>query len=492
MASLALPPLHGQGFYGLALGALVATLNAPPRVLPGRAYAFFLGWFLSSLYWVAWAPATFNPDLTPLAPLAPVALALWCALFPTLGTLLARAMPTPAQRLALLPFTLFLSEACRGLTIVGFPWNTPAHILGHPIAMQGASLIGAEGLSLMVLITGLWLWAPVFMPRAPRAPRLSARWAMLCCACAIPLGLWAWGEHRLNLPTEPATLAVRLVQPNIPQREKWHPQRLPQHLQTLSTLSAHPTPAPDLIVWPETALPPLRAPANLKDLPQSATLLTGLPWYDKAWHNGLFAIHPHLGITARYAKHQLVPFGEFIPLAQSLPWVPIAFQQGYAPGPPSRPIAIPAIQGLQILPLICFEVVFPHLVRQGIQDAPFMVNITNDAWYGHTAGPHQHRAIARWRSIETGRALVRVANTGISEAFDGRGRSLGRMGLGTQGVLDVLMPTTTPPPTPFLQGGWLVPYLWALLMLVGGLAALAFQRLRHQRTALLQPQKRKE
>jgi apolipoprotein N-acyltransferase len=209
-------------------------------------------------------------------------------------------------------------------------------------------------------------------------------------------------------------------------------------------------PRPDVVIWSETAVPfvlgqapELQAESAAAALP--GTLVLGIRRTEEgAWFNSLAVLAPDGTATAVYDKHHLVPFGEYIPLAGWLARLPLETltQAGFSAGPGPRLLAAPGIP--PFLPLICYEAIFPGGLRADGRPA-WLVQVTNDAWFGTASGPYQHFAQARVRAIEQGLPLARAANTGISAMVDPFGRVLARLDLGETGYVDALLPGELPP-----------------------------------------------
>jgi apolipoprotein N-acyltransferase len=246
---------------------------------------------------------------------------------------------------------------------------------------------------------------------------------------------------------------VRLVQPNAPQHEKWDPEKIPVFFQRQIDYTRA-GPRPDLVVWPETAIPVLLNDAQ-PTLDAIARAARGVPvvlgvqrMAQGRFYNSLVVLDADGGVTALYDKHHLVPFGEYIPFGDWLARYGIqglAAQNGagYAAGPGAQVIGLGDLG--RALPLICYEGVFPRNVAAAPGRADFMLLVTNDAWFGRVSGPYQHLAQARLRSAEQGLAMVRVANTGVSAMIDPWGRVTARLPLGQAGWTDAPLPAPRPP-----------------------------------------------
>ncbi|MBO0765991.1 MAG: apolipoprotein N-acyltransferase, partial [Hyphomicrobiaceae bacterium] len=298
----------------------------------------------------------------------------------------------------------------------------------------------------------------------------------------LPLLLaWGLGQARLadaGSGTVPG-VKIRVVQPSVPQREKWRPENWARFFQDQLELSAHdPGGAPDKlvgithVVWPEAAMPfpaldyPEALAAIGQLLPEGAVLIAGairIEWAEaspqtgtkrpRRFFNSLLAFGKE-GLLALYDKVRLVPFGEYLPLRQLLSAFglrQIAASEGYSSGTEPRPLL--KLPGLPpAVPLICYEAVFPAAVVQGMERPALIINLTNDGWFGNSIGPRQHLHQARVRAVEEGLPLVRAANNGISAAFDAYGRSLGQLDLDVRGTLDVSLAAALPP-TPYARAG---------------------------------------
>jgi apolipoprotein N-acyltransferase len=259
---------------------------------------------------------------------------------------------------------------------------------------------------------------------------------------------------------------IRLVQPNAEQHLKWDPERARFYFNRLLELSAMPSEAktrPELVIWPETSVPYLlnRAGGALGDIAAAslgAVTVVGIQRTedDRGW-NSMAVIAPDGQVGEVYDKHHLVPFGEYIPfgdLAYSLFGVQAFAAQvgnGYSAGSGAAVLDLGPRFGLA-LPLICYEAVFPQDLRAAPGRARFILQITNDAWFGTLTGPFQHLAQARLRAIEQGLPLVRSANTGVSAVVDARGRIIAELPLGVAAFLDAALPVALPP-TPYARFG---------------------------------------
>jgi apolipoprotein N-acyltransferase len=489
LVALALPPLNLWPCL-LGFAGLLHLLRRSERPLGAAVlgWCFGFGHFLLGLYWIAIA---FFTDAERFGLLAVPAVLLLCAglaLYPALATLLTalRRWRSPSAGALVLAIAWTLAELLRGALFGGFPWN----LIGYAFA-------GSDGISQLAAVTGVWglsFFAVLVgaLPAALLEPGVRARWRPAAAAGLILVLLWLGGTLRLAAATAPpATGAtLRLVQGNIAQHHKWQPELRARWFQRHLDLSTQPPaglpsggPAPDgatpngatYVIWPESATPyPLEQDAEARGLigravPPDGLLLTGGERFDleseppRAW-NSLFVLDRSGAIVARYDKRDLVPFGEFLPFRDVLGRVGLQnLTRGsfdFEPGPGRQTIALPGLPPFS--PLICYEAIFPGGVVERSARPAWLLNVTNDAWFGRSSGPYQHLAMARFRAIEEGLPLVRSANTGISALVDPWGRVAASLGLGATGTLDVALPQPLPAPPPFARFG-----LWPFVGMVG-------------------------
>ena len=464
LAALTLPPFHIYPLL-LAFAGLLDLLRQSER----RIEAFVLGWcfgfahFLLGLYWIGIAFFTDAERFGAFAVPAVLLLCAYLALYPASAawlTALYRWRSAVASALVLaLAWTA--GEMVRGVVYGGFPWNLIGYAFAQSTAIsQLAALTGIHGLSLLAVALGA-------LPAAWLDPRGRARWQPLAAGAVILAAIWAGGALRLaDGVTEPTDgVHLRLVQGNIAQQDKWQPEGRARAFERHLALSAA-AGGPSHVIWPESAAPyPLDQDAVARQMiaevvPPGGLLLTGGERFDLtsepplAW-NALFVIERTGALVARYDKRDLVPFGEFLPLRdlltrfglEKLTHGSIDFQ----PGPGRQTITLPGLP--PVSPLICYEAIFPGGVVDPDARPAWLLNITNDAWFGRSSGPYQHLTMARIRAIEEGLPLVRSANTGISAVVDPWGRIQARLGLGETGVLDAALPRPLPQATPFARTG---------------------------------------
>ena len=492
----------------LAAGALAATGQAPwglwPLALAGialilwftaraptpaaafrRALVAGLGQFVPVMIWIV---DPFLVDAASTAWMAPFALLLMAggmALFWAVPLwLAARSSPRPSARIWRGAFALLAFEALRGILFTGYPWALSGHIwIGTPVdqiaALGGPLLLSGLTLSLAAALA-------VAATRAGQGAWLRAVAALIVAPLALG-GAWAWGAQRLAqpLPDGPGQI-LRLVQANVPQDLKWQRDLVRPFFERHLDLSAAPAdPAlgasPDLILWPETSAPfLLDRPGDGLEMIAAASGVPSVIGIQRQnprgqYFNSLALIDTGGRVQATYDKHHLVPFGEYIPIigdwAARQGWGGLAARMlsGYTPGP--GPELMDLGPAGRALPLICYEAVFPRNLR-GTERPDWLLQSTNDAWFGERIGPFQHFAQARLRAIETGLPLARVANTGISAMVDAHGRITAALPMGQMGALDAALPGALPP-TPYTRIGDLPWYAglslgMALLIAAGG------------------------
>jgi apolipoprotein N-acyltransferase len=465
LAALGHAPLYLWPLAIVGLAGLI-RLVAQSEKSPGWLGLFGgMGYGSVALSWII-EPFLIEPEVYGwMAPFALLFMAFGMGLFWALAARVSRCfVAAPAIGFAL---SLTATEYLRGHILTGFPWALPGHVwVSTPVAQAGA-LFGPTGLTLFTLLLASLL--ALIQPRhvALAAGLLAAAWGF---------GLWTLGQP---MPAGKGAM-LRLVQPNAEQRLKWDPTQARAHFDRLLAHSAA-KPTPDLVIWPETALPYLlERHAELAPMIAAAaggaTVALGTQREDglQFWNN-LTVISPNGRVTARYDKHHLVPFGEYIPLGDlAYRWFGLrAFAAregaGYTAGTGPALLNLGPDLG-KALPLICYEAVFPQDVNAAPARADWILQITNDAWFGTLSGPFQHADQARLRAIEQGLPLVRVANTGVTAVYDARGQVLATLPFGTDGYLDADLPAALPA-TPFSRWGEM-----PALVLLCGLALVLFAK----------------
>ncbi len=473
VAALALPPF-GAWYAVFPAVALIVTLVAmapDTRSAAWRGWFAGVGWFGLSMHWIV---QPFFVDVATTGWMAPFALMLLAgglALFWGLAAWSsARIAAGPGRALAFAG-CLTLAEALRGRIFTGLPWAEPGHALIGSEALALSALAGPHGMTLVLV----GLSALSAMAYLARGPALGA----LPLAAGLALGLIPWAPAAP--PPSVDAPVIRVVQINAPQDLKWQRDMIPVFFdRALGLTAAAPSEAygaPDLIFWPETSLPQILhdSEASRTRIAEAAggaqVIVGGQRYAGFEPRNVLVALDPTGEIAQVYDKHHLVPFGEYLPLywlADWLPWDALAQQLsgGYRPGEGPALLDFGAFG--RAFPMICYEAIFSHYIRQ-VERPDWMVQITNDAWFGSFAMPYQHLAIARLRAAEQGLPLVRAANTGISAVIDARGRVVEALPMDVDGVVDVLLPAALPP-TLYARTGDLPALALALFATLCGIA----------------------
>jgi len=479
VAALALPPVGLIPVLLLAIPALVLVWDASatrPAAF-GAGWWWGLGFYTAGFYWIANALLIEPEKFGWLVPFATLGLGGVVAVFSGLATLLA-ALPgwRGPGRVALLAVAWTLTEWLRTFVLTGFPWN-PLGSVWDPLlpVLQFGALAGVHGLTMMTMLV---FALPVVAIECGR----RRRWAVLALAAALPVAAFAGGSVRLAL--EPTKLLpgvqLRLVQPRVAQTNKWRSDQAERNFALDIALSRRPGfENVSAVIWPETAAPFFldidgghRAQA-LAAVPPGGLLLAGAARITpqgveplQIW-NSLLAIDGEGGIDGIYDKVHLVPFGEYVPFRGLLPLAKITHGGiDFSAGPGPRTLVLPGLP--PVSPIICYEAIFPAAMVGADQPRPgWLLNITNDGWFGISAGPHQHLAAARMRAIEEGLPLARAANTGISAVFDGLGREIARLDLGEQGIVDAGLPEATAI-TPYGRWGNLAPLCFGAFALAFG------------------------
>jgi len=486
LSALAMAPFNAWPVLFLSFPVMVWLIDGAGAGglggVPAAAMAgwwFGLGYFVPGLYWIGYAFLVDAPTFAWLMPFAVLGLPAYLALFTAFGFALARLVWTwDASRVIALAAALTSSEWLRGHVLTGFPWNAFGYALTEPLVLaQTASLIGLWGLTFFsvaifaspaVLVDGTWRgrksWIASWI-----APWITP-WIAPALALLLLVAMGIFGAVRLGLqPTATvANVRLRIMQPDLQQDVRFNYAAKAEVMQKYLALSdrasgPQSTGVRDvsILIWPESAFPffltrEADAMAQIADLlPKGTTLITGsvrapdLPPGTKITraYNSIYAIGHDGSVLSIYDKLHLVPFGEYLPFQdwmEKLGFVQLTkIQGGFIPGVNRRTMEIP--DAPRALPLICYEAVFPGDVAARDDRPGWIINLTNDGWFGISTGPYQHLQQARLRAIEQGLPVVRAANTGISAVIDPLGRVVARLGLGVEGVLDSSLPSAIPP-----------------------------------------------
>jgi len=446
-----------------------------------RGWSWGFGQFLAGLYWVGYAFMVDPEAHAWQMPFAVSLLAAGLALFPGLAAGVAFSFwRQGASRVFLFAGLFSATEWLRGHVFTGFPWNLAAYGWGEASAfLQSAALIGVYGTTLLTVLLGA-SFSELFGS--------ALKWKLPAAMTLAGLLIWAGGEVRLSqsvLATVPG-VRVRVVQPNVPQAEKYKRQFVRRNWERLVGPSLTPATLPiSILVWPEAAPPFLleREPVALETIrgltQDGKILITGAervesePDGDYRFFNALVIFGRDGRLLGTYDKFHLVPFGEYLPFASILSQFGIAKlthgEAGFSAG--SGPQAFDLPNAPSVGPLICYEILFPGGVI-GNRRPGWFVNVTDDSWFGPSTGPYQHLFTARARAIEEGIPVIRAANTGISAVIDPLGRTIATLGLNKFGALDAPLPAALAP-TPYARFGDLG---FGLLLIACGAASWMFRR----------------
>jgi apolipoprotein N-acyltransferase len=484
-AALSMPPLDFWPLLFVAFPAFLFTLEGIERKL--RLQSFFLGWcfgfgyFIVTLHWIGFAFFVDAEAYLWMMPFAVGGLAAAMAIYWGLASLcvfMSRRNGLPAA--LVFAGSLAAFEWLRGVLFTGFPWAAPGLASdGMGAVAQTASLWGLPALTLLIVLWAV-TWRFVLDVHSARSHRVAA----LLIIATLPF-CWVWGSYRIQngAVANVEGVNIRIVQPNISQDIKWRDENVRAIFDQLLEMSAR---APKNgkqvthIIWPETAVSFLidesvGARAELAQvLGGSKTLMTGalrrdinttgIEEADKVY-NSVLTFDGSGTVVARYDKWRLVPGGEFLPFEWLLE--PLGFRKvvtvpgSFAAGPGPVSLAIPGAPDAGFG--VCYEAIFPDYFVDPQKRPGWLVNVTNDGWFGNSTGPYQHLAQARLRTIEQGLPMARAANTGISAVIDPYGRVLSSLPLSAEGVIDAGLPQSLPP-TFFAEYGELI-FFSALLLL---------------------------
>ncbi len=474
LSVLAMAPFNAWPVLFLTFPAMVWLIDGAGagrlRGVPAAALAGFwfgFGYFVPGLYWIGNAflvdPSTFGW----LMPFAVIGLPAYLALFMAFGFALARLLWTKdGSRVVALAASLTISEWLRGHLLTGFPWNAFGYALTEPLALaQTASLIGIWGLTFLAV--AIFASPAVLIDGTSRGRK---RWVSPVTALIVLVAMGTFGVTRLSLhpTTTVAGVKLRIMQPNLQQGAKFNYSAKAEVMRRYLTLSDRAT-GPNatgvrdasILIWPESAFPFFltREPDVMAQianfLPKGTVLITGAVRAPDVppglritrAYNSIYVIDHDGDILSIYDKMHLVPFGEYLPFQKLMERLGLEdltkIQGGFIPGTVRHTMAIPGAP--RALPLICYEAIFPSAAATRGRRPGWIVNVTDDGWFGISTGPYQHLQQARLRAVEQGLPLVRAANTGISAVVDPMGRIIARLGLGIEGVVDSRLPAAIAP-----------------------------------------------
>ncbi|MCR9109452.1 apolipoprotein N-acyltransferase [Marivita sp. XM-24bin2] len=412
-------------------------------------WLFGVGYFALSMHWIV-EPFAVDPTVTWMAPFALVGLAaglasLWAIAF------------WAGRRLSAGPFGIALCwaamELARAYILTGFPWGLVGYVWAQTPVAQWHAIIGPHCVTLVtLLLAACAAWA------------ISARsFPVFFVTVLVSFNGFIAGMFLYPGSMDPTGFTVRLIQPNAPQDQKWDRDFIPIFFNRQVDFTAQ-NPKPDLIVWPETAVPNLLDNAGpafevIAEAADGTPVVLGIQREENGrYYNSLITLNEAGQVADLYDKHHLVPFGEYMPAASffarfNILGLATRAEAGYSSGPGPALIDLGPLG--TALPLICYEAVFPQDVNGAPERPRMLLQITNDAWFGINAGPQQHLAQARLRAIEQRLPMIRVANTGISAVIDPAGGIVDALPLGRAGFLDVPLPPALSPSLYSRTGDWL-------------------------------------
>ncbi|ALE03402.1 apolipoprotein N-acyltransferase [Bartonella ancashensis] len=469
LTSLALPPLSFTPICFITFPIFIIFLDSINTLKNNRARLlinalscgnFGFGYFVCSLWWLGSA-LLIDQTFFWAIPFAVFGLPACLAFFWFLsGFIVGLLWIKGIARFFVLAFALGLAELLRAILFTGFPWNSLAYTaMPTPIFMQSNVIIGLYGMNILAVLA--YSLPTVLLTNEKKCT------ALFCCFSMI-LAHISFGFYRLN--TAPSITHyqtsehwVRIIQPSIQQNEKWNNATQEDIFKTLLALSSAPTksriPKPNFIVWPETSVPYIINDTSTITM-RIASILNPQQWAivgavrtnnnlsDNSTHyfNTIQVIDVRGNILHVSDKLHLVPFGEYIPyksLFNKIGLHAFAHNNGYSATTTRKTVMMP--NGISYLPLICYEIIFPHEMTFSGSFPQIIINVTNDAWFGMTPGPHQHFQQARLRAVELGIPLIRAANNGISAVVDPYGRVVAALKQNVVGSLDSPIP---PPNVP--------------------------------------------
>jgi apolipoprotein N-acyltransferase len=431
---------------------LAAVRNLPWRRGFGLGFLAGMAHFLTLVYWIAYTMRTYGHLPWPVGVSILALLAAYLALFfASFTALVCRLRPQPHSTLFLAPVIWVALEYLQSFFLSGFPWELLGYSQYKELHLiQISDILGVYGVSFLILFTNtavffLLLNIAKFDWNGVRITRRFAAAALTLCVSLNGLN-WYYGAHRLvqidKLNADAPSIRVAIVQGNIEQALKWDPAfqgtTIDKYLRLSQSVVDH---HPELVVWPETALPfhfrydvPLTEKVQEGVRRLGAYFLVGSPSFERGhrrvdYYNSAYLIDPQGNVLGKYDKAHLVPFGEYVPLKRWLPFLGKLVEQV---GDFSRGDIGDTIEWTygKLGVLICYEGIFPDISQTKVRNgANLLVNITNDAWYGRSSAPYQHFSMTVFRAIENRRALIRSANTGISGFVDPVGRILGKTAL---------------------------------------------------------------
>lgn len=475
---LALPPYYAFPILFISLSVLLLLVKNAKSYKQAFAvgYAFGFGFFAFGLSWIGNALLIEADTFGWLYPIVLLACGLFFGLFIALPCLFSFYCKNIYCTYISLCSWWVIFEWLRSFVLTGFPWNLLGSVFAFKLEfIQFASIGGTYLLSFVCLSICM---APALVLQNKNRKSIIIALSIICSLFVLLYG-YGW-LHLQNRSAAVSDINIRLVQPSIPQSMKWNKESLEDNFNQYLKLSQSPgLEKVDFVIWGETATP---FPLDLDDshrrmlklaTPQKGYLVTGLVRYNFDSYgayqplNSMFVINDQAQIKDYYDKSHLVPFGEYIPLKKYLPsWIrPVTniignFKSGA--GPKRIKIAdYPTFGGL-----ICYEIIFPHQIINSQERPDWIINLTNDGWYGNSAGPHQHLVTARLRAVEEGITIVRSANSGISAVISPFGETIDSIPLGKSGILDIKLPQQLQLITAYSICGNTIAILWCFFNII--------------------------
>lgn len=444
---------------GSARQAVAASRWSGLRSAGWTGWWFGFGYFVAGLWWIGTAFLIDAEEFAWALPLAVLGLPAILAIFYGFACALAALLWRPGLvRLLALAAGFALAEWLRSFLFTGFPWNAIGYaVMPMPLLMQTAALVGLVGMSAYAT----FIFAAPSLLFGGRLAKSGLGLAIALMLMHVGYGAWIL-SNAPDIGANPSSLAVRIVQPSIPQEVKFDNEQrravFDQYIAMTKSPPAAGQPEPQIIVWPETAVPYILSstPEALAvigaTLKPGQLLLAGAVREENSadgslYFNSILTINDQGQIVAAADKVHLVPFGEYLPFENILRWLGIQelvqMPGGFTAAPQHQQISLPS--GASLYPLICYEAIFPGEVDFAGSRPSAFVNVTNDAWYGDTPGPHQHFRQAQLRAVEYRTPLIRAANNGVSAVVDRYGRIIASLPLNAVGVIDVYLPSTSDP-----------------------------------------------
>ncbi len=495
VASFAQPPYGWFGLLWLCLPMLVALLDSASLGHSGRTVAkrmfatgwmFAFGFFLLTFYWLGAAFLVEAEKFAWAMPLAILILPAGLALFWAAAVAaLAPVWSDHWTRIIWFALSLSAMEWIRSFVLTGLPWGGFGFSLSSlDLTMQVLALTGPD---LMTLWALLLFTAPIIWIAQENVSQKSLGYTLLVAAlfgAQLLYGFFRLNDEETSLPQSDAAI-IRLVQPNIPQTEKWKLENRSWIFNRLIAMTSQSNEQAiaedvDLVIWPESALPfylmeqPAALAAIAQALPGQSQLMTGALRREQNSNgeedvfNSIYWLGSDGAVRSAYDKTHLVPFGEYLPMQSWLEAIGLEqltrLKGGFTPGKNRNLFETDGFGS--VLPLICYEIAFASEVSDYKKRPDWILTVTNDAWFGPSIGPYQHLFMARMRAVELGLPVVRVANTGISAIIDFKGRVIAKIPLEQTGILQTNLPNKRTETLFASVGNGLFGAIWLFLLLI--------------------------